>query len=151
MKEHKERNTNPKSKSISLPALLAAVALGISATGAYAQIIVTPDQFINTTWPGSTLQQSTVGAYSGFLVALPNPPHVPVADAQYLRRLPPRDLLRHRLQHHVLYFHRPLHRGPRISFHAPHGLLSSPPAKRTYHLLSQPDISCATDIRFISA
>jgi hypothetical protein len=65
MKEHKERNTNPKSKSISLPALLAAVALGISATGAYAQIIVTPDQFINTTWPGSTLQQSTVGAYSG--------------------------------------------------------------------------------------
>src|SRR6185312_7793276 len=62
-----------------------------------------------------------------------------------LRRLPPRDLLRHRLQHYVLYFHRPLHRGPRISFHALHGLPSSPPAKRTYHVLSQPDISCATD------
>src|SRR5579872_5675832 len=82
-----------------------------------------------------------------FLVALPPPPHVPVADAQNLRRLPPRDLLRHRLQHYVLYFHRPLHRGPRISFHALHGLPSSPPAKRTYHVLSQPDISCATDTR----
>src|SRR6185312_6695955 len=80
-----------------------------------------------------------------FHVALPPPPHVPVADPKDLRRLPPRDLLRHRLQHYVLYFHRPLHRGPRISFHASHGLLSSPPAKRTYHVLSQPDISCATD------
>src|ERR1700719_1741418 len=82
-----------------------------------------------------------------FHVALPPAPHVPVADAQDLRRLPPGDLLRHCLQHYVLYFHRPLHRGPRISFHAPHGLLSSPPAKRTYHVLSPPDISCATDMR----
>src|SRR5580765_3072481 len=90
------------------------------------------------------VQQSVVAL---FHIALPPPPHVPVADAQDLRRLPPPDLLRHRLQHHVLYFHRPLHRGPRISFHAPHGLSSSPPAKRTYHLLSQPDISCATDTR----
>src|ERR1700690_3778975 len=80
-----------------------------------------------------------------FHVALPPPPHVPVADAQYLRRLPPRDPLRHRLQHHVLYFHRPLHRGLRVRVHASHDLLPSPPAKRTYHLLSQPDISCATD------
>jgi hypothetical protein len=31
-------------------------------------------------------------------------------------------------------------------FHAPHGLLSSLPAKQIYHLLSQPDISCVTDI-----
>src|SRR6266496_1818124 len=82
-----------------------------------------------------------------FDVAFPPPPHVPVADPKDLRRLPPGDLLRHRLQHHVLYFHRPLHRGPRISFHASHGLLSSPPAKRTYHVLSQPDISCATDTK----
>src|SRR5205085_10384694 len=44
-----------------------------------------------------------------------------------------------------LYFHCPLHRGLRVRIHASHGLLSSPPAKRTYHLLSQPDISCATD------
>src|ERR1700757_3156617 len=80
-----------------------------------------------------------------FFVALPYPPHVPVADAQDLRRLPPGNLLGHRLQHHVLYFHRPLHRGLRVGFHAPHGLLPSPPAKRTYHVLSQPDISCATD------
>ena len=58
------------------------------------------------------------------------------------------DLLRHRLQHHVLYFHRPLHRGLRVGIHASHGLLSSPPAKRTYHVLSQPDISCATDMPF---
>src|SRR5205807_8255640 len=84
-----------------------------------------------------------------FDVALPPPPHVPVADAQDLRRLPPGNLLCHRLQHHVLYFHCPLHRGPRISFHASHGLLSSPLAKRTYHVLFEPDISCATDTNAI--
>ncbi len=28
---------------------------------------------------------------------------------------------------------------------ASHGLLPSPPEKRTYHVLSQPDISCAND------
>src|SRR5580692_12284534 len=88
------------------------------------------------------VQQSVVALFD---VALPPSPHMPVADAQNLRRLPPRDLLRHCLQHHVLYFHCPLHRGPRISFHAPHGLSSSPPPNRTYHVLSQPDISCATD------
>ena len=38
-----------------------------------------------------------------------------------------------------------LHRGLRVGIHASHGLLHSPPAKRTYHVLSQPDISCATD------
>jgi hypothetical protein len=32
-----------------------------------------------------------------------------------------------------------------ISLHAPHGLSSSPPAERTFHVISQPDISCATD------
>src|SRR6516225_5249301 len=84
-----------------------------------------------------------------FLVALATTPHVPVADAQNLRRLPPRDLLRHRLQHHILYFHRPLHRGLRVGIHASHGL-PSPPAKRTYHVLSQPDISCATDTTLTS-
>src|ERR1700722_17708265 len=80
-----------------------------------------------------------------FLIAFPPPPHVPVTDPQDLRRLKPGNLLRHCLQHYILYFHRPLHRGPRISFHAPHGLPPSPPAKRTSHLLSHPDISCATD------
>src|SRR5215831_10778486 len=80
-----------------------------------------------------------------FHVALPPPPHMPVADAQYLRCLPPGNLLGHRLQHHVLYFHCPLHRGPRVRVHACHALSSSPPAKRTSHVLSQPDISCATD------
>ena len=41
--------------------------------------------------------------------------------------------------------HRPLRRGLRVGNHASHGLLPSPPAKRTDHLLSQPDISCAND------
>ena len=65
-------------------------------------------------------------------VALAPAPHVPVADADDLGRLIPRDLLRHGPQNHFLYLHRPLHRGPRVGDHAPHGLLPSPPAKRTY-------------------
>src|SRR6201993_3975885 len=80
-----------------------------------------------------------------FHVALSPTPHVPVTDPKDLRRLPPGDPLRHRLQYHILHFHCPLHRGLRVRIHACHGLLPSPPAKRTYHLLSQPDISCATD------
>src|SRR5207244_7162461 len=39
-----------------------------------------------------------------------------------------------------------LHRGLRVTHHASHGLLLSPPAKRTDHLLFQADISCATNI-----
>src|SRR5437868_7415769 len=95
--------------------------------------------------PAPPIEQPVVPLFD---VALSPPPHVPVADPKDLSRLPPRNFLRHRLQHHVLYFHRPLHRGPRISFHAPHGLPSSPPAKRTYHVLFEPDISCATDTCF---
>src|SRR5271170_1800730 len=83
-------------------------------------------------------------AESKLLITLPPAPHMPVADAQDLSRLPPADLLRHRLQHHFLYFHRPLHGGLCVGVHALHGPLP-PPEKRTYHLLSQPDISCATD------
>src|ERR1700693_2731459 len=83
---------------------------------------------------------------AALLVTFPPPPHVPVADANDLRCLKPRNLLRHCLQYHFLYFHRPLHRGPQVRFHASHGLLLSPPAKRTYRVLSQPDISCANDI-----
>src|SRR5262249_12343088 len=42
------------------------------------------------------------------------PPHGSDADAQYLCRLPPRDLLRHRLQHHFSHSHQSLHfRGDR--------------------------------------
>ncbi|HEV7218751.1 MAG TPA: hypothetical protein VGN39_07740, partial [Terriglobales bacterium] len=40
------------------------------------------------------------------------------------------------------------HRGLRVGNHAAHDLLPSPPAKRTYHVLSQPDISCATDTTY---
>ena len=66
MKEHKERNINPKSKSILLVALLGASALVMSAPGAFAQYdhIITPDQFQFQTWGGS-LQFDTVGAYPG--------------------------------------------------------------------------------------
>src|SRR5713226_9448625 len=79
------------------------------------------------------------------LVTLPPAPHVPVTDANNFRRLPPRDLLRHCPQYHFLYFHRPLHRGLRIRNNASHGLLSSPPEKRTYHVLTQPNISFTND------
>src|ERR1035441_5873716 len=78
-------------------------------------------------------------------ITLPPAPHLPVADPYDLGRLPPRDLLRHGPQNHFLYLHRPLHCGLRVRHHAFHGLLPSPPAKRTDHLLSQPDISCAND------
>src|ERR1017187_8198797 len=56
-------------------------------------------------------------------------PHLPVADPDDLRRLPPPDLLRQRPQNHFLYLHRPLHRGLRVREHAFHALLPSPPAK----------------------
>src|SRR5216683_2705935 len=79
-------------------------------------------------------------------VTFPPAPHVPVADADDLCCLPPRDLLRHGPQYYFLYFHRPLHRGLRVRNHALHGLLPSPHEKRTDHVLSQPDISCANDI-----
>src|SRR2546426_8369304 len=79
------------------------------------------------------------------LVTLSPAPHLPITDADDLGRLPPRNLLRHGPQNHFLDFHRPLHRGLRVGNHAPHGLLLSPHAKRTDHLLSQPDISCAND------
>src|SRR5205807_5725731 len=80
-----------------------------------------------------------------FLVALAPAPHVPVADADNLRCLPPGDLLGHRPQNHFLYFHRPLHRGLRVKEHVRHVLLLSPPAKRTFHVLIRPDISCVND------
>jgi hypothetical protein len=66
MKEHKERNTNPKSKSILLVALLGASALVMSAPGAFAQYdqVITPDQFQFLTW-GGNLAFSNVGAYAG--------------------------------------------------------------------------------------
>src|SRR5437667_10061663 len=79
------------------------------------------------------------------LVTLSPAPHLPITNADDLGRLPPRNLLRHGPQNHFLDFHRPLHRGLRVREHASHVLLPSPPAKRTDHLLSQPDISCASD------
>ena len=81
-----------------------------------------------------------------FHVALPPAPHVPVADAC----------------HQLIFFAIACNirsctliarsiAGPGISFHAPHGLLFSPPATRTYRVLSQPDISCADDTRGLMA
>ena len=52
------------------------------------------------------------------LVPLPPAPHLPVADPDDLRCLPPADLPRHRPQNHFLHFHRPLHCGPRIRLHS---------------------------------
>jgi hypothetical protein len=54
-----------------------------------------------------------------------------------------------RLQHHVLYLHRPLHRGPRISFHAPHGLPSSTARKADISLaISTGHIMCYRHAQF---
>src|SRR5205807_4501061 len=85
-------------------------------------------------------------AKTKLFVALPPTPHLPVADTDNLGRLPPRDLLGQSSQNHFLYYHRPLHRGPAVRHHAAHDLLPSPPVKRTHHLLSQRDISCANNI-----
>jgi len=57
-------------------------------------------------------------------VALPPPSHLPIADADDLRRWPPGNLLGRRPQNHFLYFHCPLRRGPRVGIHAPHGLFT---------------------------
>src|SRR5712692_10766599 len=98
-------------------------------------------------FPGGRLAPPPVKqpAKAKLFIALPPAPHVPVADADDLRRLPPGDLLGHGPQNYFLYFHCPLHRGLRVEVHASHGLLPSPPEKRTHHLLSHPDISCAND------
>src|SRR5207245_11597365 len=92
--------------------------------------------------PTPPIKQSVIAE---LFVTFAPAPHVPVADSDDLRCLPPRDLPRHSPQNHFLYFHRPLHRGLRVREHACHGLLPSPPEKRTSHVLSQPDISCAND------
>src|SRR5450755_3146313 len=97
--------------------------------------------------PGERLAATPVeqSVITKLLVAFPPTSHVSVADPDDLRRLPLRDLLRQRPQNHFLYFHCPLHRGLRVELHAYHGRLLSPPAKRTSHVLSRPDISSATD------
>src|SRR5271165_115392 len=80
-----------------------------------------------------------------FLIALPPAPHLPVADADDFCRLPPGDLPGDGSQNHFLYFHGPLHGGLAVRDHVLHALLPLPPAKRTLHVLIQPDISCAND------
>src|SRR5207302_691206 len=75
--------------------------------------------------PTPPIKQSVIAE---LFVTFAPAPHVPVADADDLRCLPPRDLLRHGPQNHFLYFHRPLHRGLRVREHACHVLLPSPPA-----------------------
>src|SRR6266498_4421704 len=92
--------------------------------------------------PSPSIEQPVIAE---LFVALAPATHVPLANTHDLRCLPPRDPFRHRPQDYFLYFHCPLHRGLRVRNHASHGLLPSPPEKRTYHVLSQPDISCAND------
>ena len=73
-------------------------------------------------WAGHAADRS--GRRSHALRTLPLAPHLPLADAEDLGRLPPVDLLRHRSQDHFLHLHRPLHRGPRIALYAPlHGYI----------------------------
>src|SRR6266568_2340824 len=82
------------------------------------------------------------------LVAAPPAPHAPVADAENLRRLPPRDPLRQRPQNHLLNLHRPLHGGRWICMHSasPQQNASSPHRpQRTDHVRIGADISCAND------
>src|SRR5215813_5707742 len=80
------------------------------------------------------------GRNNELLVALTPAAQMPVTHTQNLCRLPPADFLGPGQQHHFLYFHRPLHGGPRVREHFKHVLLPSPPANRTYHLLIPPDI-----------
>src|SRR5437899_9607976 len=54
--------------------------------------------------PTPPIKQSVIAE---LFVTFAPAPHVPVADADDLRCLPPRDLLRHGPQNHFLYFHRP--------------------------------------------
>src|ERR1017187_2696635 len=84
--------------------------------------------FLGRRFPSPSVKQPSKPE---LFITLSPVPHLPVADP--------------RPQNDFLYFHRPLHRGLRVREHASHGLLPSPPAKRTHHLLSQPDISCAND------
>src|ERR1700730_3260416 len=84
-------------------------------------------------------------AKAKLLVALPPASHVPVADADNLRRLPPSDLLRLWLAQILPSLSLPAHRGLRVGddvVHAPP--LTACQADR--HLLTHPDISCANDI-----
>ena len=81
------------------------------------------------------------------------PPHRPILYPQNLRRLPPRDPLRHRLHDHFLYLHCSLHCGfPVLPFLHVASVGSKPPAhrgqKRTFHVLIHADISCANDSMF---
>jgi len=93
--------------------------------------------FDSHTLPPSFLRLSTNHVAAEFRRGgrAPSPTHSHKTRMSGAPGLPPRDLLRHRLQHHILYFHRPLHRGLRVGVHASHGLLTLAARKA--------DISCA--------
>src|SRR5215831_6109577 len=76
------------------------------------------------------------------------PPHGSDADAHYLCRLPPRDLLRHRLQHHFSHSHQSLHFRLGYLLHASSGLelQTSAGQKRPTRVLIHAANSCANDI-----
>ncbi len=61
------------------------------------------------------------------------------------RFMPPGDLPGNRSQNRFCYFHGPLHGSLDIRDHVLHPVLLLPPAERTPHVLTQPDISCAND------
>src|ERR1700674_2106499 len=101
------------------------------------------------TWPATTaIPQSVIPP---FLIPPVPTPHLPLADPEDLRRLPPGDPLGHRSQDHFLYFHRPLPGDASRRFHAVLRLVFLPqvaPPKRTFHVLIAPDTSRATDTYF---
>src|ERR1019366_8111451 len=99
-------------------------------------------------WTGPATTAIPQSVIPPFLIAPVPTPHLPLADADDLRGLPPGDPLGHRSQDHFLYFHRPLPANPSGRSHAVLRLvvlLQVAPPKRTFHVLITPDISRATD------
>jgi hypothetical protein len=79
------------------------------------------------------------------LEALAPAPHVPLADPDELRCLPPRDLVRHSPQKRLPVFSLPAPWRPSSKKPCLPWSPTSPPEMRTDHLLTRPDISCAND------
>src|ERR1019366_7755125 len=99
-------------------------------------------------WTGPATTAIPQSVIPPFLIAPVPTPHLPLADADDLRGLPPGDPLGHRSQNHFLYFHRPLPGDAPHRSHACLRLVFLPqvtPPKRTFHVLITPDTSCATD------
>ena len=69
----------------------------------------------------------------GFIVPAPPARHLPVRDADYLCRLPPRDSFRHRPENHFLGFHRSLYRRCAPVFHVASDMILYHPRLKSGH------------------